>query len=106
MKSATQKNITSWITIGLSIVLALVAAVVWASDAHSDIEDEAQQGDVAVETELKSYVKEDFIKKEEYNKDVTELKTEQKSIKEDVGEIKKKVDDIHKYIQKRDRRGR
>jgi len=91
-----QKDWPKWITIILTVLSFTVAAVVWASSEHSNIKDWTTQQDYVTNQVLSDSFEKHFVPKADFSR------IEQNMIdqKEDIGEIKTKVDKIFEIIHK------
>jgi len=83
-----------WVGVALTIISLTVACVLWASSEHSDIKEFTTNQDYVNTKDIKEYVNERYVPKESFSRIEENLKGQ----KEDIGEIKDKLDQIFEAV--------
>jgi len=96
----SQPDWPKWIGLILTILSLTVAAVVWASSEHSDIRAWTADQDYVTKQELQKSFEKQYVPKEDFSRLDQSLCDQ----KEDIKEIKDKVDKIFEIIHTRNNR--
>ena len=87
-------SLSKWIGIVVTVITLTIACVLWASTEHSDIKSFTSQQDYVITKDLKEYSQERYVPKESFSRVEENLKGQ----KEDINEIKNKLDKIFDAI--------
>lgn len=96
-KSKPQPDWAKWVGILLTVLSLTVAAVVWASSEHSTIKTWTAEQDYVTKQELSQSFEKQYVPKEDFSRVEQSLSDQ----KEDIKEIKLKVDKIFELIHTR-----
>jgi gas vesicle protein len=100
------KNRAAWVGVSLTAIGMLVAAVLYVTTALADTKVWAAEEDQATQSVIRTELKEDYVNKVEYTKDITILDERQQTIKKDVGEIKTLIKEVRDDIRSEHERPR
>lgn len=92
---SSNKNRAAWVSIGLTALAMIVGAILYVTDALASTKAWAAEEDQATQSIIRTEVKENFVDKVNYTKDITILDERQQQIKKDVGDIKSILKDMH-----------
>ena len=95
-------DIAKWIGLVLTLITLVVGTVVWASSAHTDLEDRATSADRILEKDMKETMKDQYTPLHEFTKMEQKIDNQTSNIKNNSNKIDKIDKDIDKLDNKLD----
>lgn len=92
------KNRAAWVGVVLTALSMMVVSIIYVTTTFASTKAWAAEEDQATQATMKEHIKEDYVQKVDYIKDITVLDERQQQIKKDVGDIKDILKEIQSYI--------
>jgi len=89
------KNRAAWVGVSLTALGMLIAAIMYVTTALASTRTWAAEEDQATRSNIRAELKENYVDKIHYTKDITVLDERQQRIKDDVVDIKQMLKEVH-----------